>query len=107
MGAEICSLAWCRFEAAWKDPECDKIYEHLRREMEIDRRYEALEDKVRCSHPLSVLHILSLGFYTSRQHKASATSVQSMQLKAIHRECGLCCFLAPCLLLTQCGSCAV
>ena len=36
----------CRFEAAWKDPECDLIYEHLRREMEIDRRYEALEDKV-------------------------------------------------------------
>jgi uncharacterized Rmd1/YagE family protein len=35
-----------RFEAAWKDPECDSIYEHLRREMEIDRRYEALEDKV-------------------------------------------------------------
>lgn len=40
------SPACCRFEAAWKDPECDRIYEHLRREMEIDRRYEALEDKV-------------------------------------------------------------
>ena len=48
MRAEFCRLACCRFEAAWKDPECDKIYEHLRREMEIDRRYEALEDKVHC-----------------------------------------------------------
>lgn len=36
-----------RFEAAWKDPECDRIYEHLRREMEIDRRYDDLEVKVR------------------------------------------------------------
>ncbi|CAL8468601.1 g8141 [Coccomyxa elongata] len=34
-----------RFEAAWKDPECDRIYEHLRREMEIDRRYDDLEVK--------------------------------------------------------------
>lgn len=45
-----------RFEAAWKDPECDRIYEHLRREMEIDRRYDDLEVKVReavpcCIHP--------------------------------------------------------
>jgi uncharacterized Rmd1/YagE family protein len=35
-----------RFEAAWKDPECDRIYEHLRKEMEIDRRYDDLEVKV-------------------------------------------------------------
>ena len=36
-----------RFEAAWKDPECDRIYEHLRKEMEIDRRYDDLEVKAR------------------------------------------------------------
>ena len=40
-----------RFEAAWKDPECDRIYEHLRREMEIDRRYDDLEVKVRARSP--------------------------------------------------------
>lgn len=46
---------WHRFEAAWKNPECDRIYEHLRREMEIDRRYEALEDKVGYLHFIYVL----------------------------------------------------
>lgn len=45
-GRQLLRCGACRFEAAWKDPECDLIYEHLRREMEIDRRYEALEDKV-------------------------------------------------------------
>jgi uncharacterized Rmd1/YagE family protein len=42
-----------RFEAAWKDPECDRIYEHLRKEMEIDRRYDDLEGKVG-SHSLAL-----------------------------------------------------
>lgn len=58
----VCSVSR-RFEAAWKDPECDRIYEHLRREMEIDRRYEALEDKVcckqlSCMQPVCVKEIL-------------------------------------------------
>ena len=37
-----------RFDAAWRDAECSRIYEHLREEMEITRRYEDLEVKVRC-----------------------------------------------------------
>ena len=36
-----------RFDAAWRDAECSRIYEHLREEMEITRRYEDLEVKVR------------------------------------------------------------
>jgi uncharacterized Rmd1/YagE family protein len=36
-----------RFDAAWRDAECSRIYEHLREEMEIERRYEDLEVKVR------------------------------------------------------------
>ncbi|KAK9844072.1 hypothetical protein WJX81_003755 [Elliptochloris bilobata] len=34
-----------RFDAAWRDAECSRIYEHLREEMEITRRYEDLEVK--------------------------------------------------------------
>ena len=37
-----------RFDAAWRDAECCRIYEHLHAEMEITRRYEDLEVKVRC-----------------------------------------------------------
>ncbi len=60
-GRQLVRCGLCRFEAAWKDPECDLIYEHLRREMEIDRRYEALEDKVSpqliiYSHGIDKLH---------------------------------------------------
>ena len=35
--------------------------------MEIDRRYEALEDKVRS---LSVMHIMPLSFCTARQYES-------------------------------------
>lgn len=35
-----------RFDVAWRDPECNTIYEHLRDEMEIKLRYKDLELKV-------------------------------------------------------------
>lgn len=38
--------------------------------MEIDRRYEALEDKVRS---LSVIHLMSLSFCTARQYESCAS----------------------------------
>ena len=42
-----------RFDAAWRDPECGRIYEHLREEMEISQRFEDLELKV-MSHVLAL-----------------------------------------------------
>lgn len=81
-----------RFEAAWKDPECDRIYEHLRGDMEIDRRYEDLEGKVRVSpalcSPVTAAVACQLG-----QGRATGTASHALLLAAEHslgRDVGIC-----------------
>ena len=36
-----------RFDLAWKNPDCNRVYEHLLKELEIEDRYENLQLKVR------------------------------------------------------------
>ena len=41
-----------RFEIAWKNNNCNDVYEHLRADMEIENRNSNLQVKVSCAHQM-------------------------------------------------------
>ena len=44
-----------RFDIAWKSNQHNKVYEHLRDELEIEERFEIVQTKVTTFHALSML----------------------------------------------------
>ena len=44
-----------RFDVAWKNPDCNQIYEKVQEEMEIENRYDNVQTKVWFGAPCQLL----------------------------------------------------